>query len=315
MFRFKMAAVLECSDGELEIVGSHEKDSFSVFDEMRAFDELCDITLKVNEKEIRAHRVVLAACSPYFRAMLTSGFVESNMGTISLQDCEENGVEMVLDFIYSCKLKLNESNVESVLRAAALFQIHLVVQKCADFLETLIRIENCLGIQSLAVQYSLKNLGSKAKSFISWNFREVSRESEFVLIPASQLSTIVESDRLNVEMEEDVFEAVIRWYKHDREERIKQQVSCICGGSVVRGNEYSTLQTLILDSIKEALCLLQFIYVGCLQTRPRSHFISFIVAPHLCPFAPLNQDSGMTLEASDKCLWPNWCFIHHISHV
>ena len=223
-----MAALVECGDRAQEIVGNHEKDSFSVFHEMRSFDELCDITLKVNGKEIRAHRVVLAACSPYFRAMLTTGFVESNMGTISLQDCEESAVEKLVEFLYTCKLNLNESNVESVLGVAALFQIHLVVQKCADFLETLIRIENCLGIQSLAMQYSLCNLESKARSFISWNFIEVSHESEFVLIPAEQLSTIVESDRLHVKMEEDVFEAVMRWYKHDREERIKHQVSCLC---------------------------------------------------------------------------------------
>ena len=33
------------------------------------------------------------------------------------------------------------------------------------------------------------------------------------------------------------------------------------------------------------------------------------------PPTPLNQDSDMTLEASDKCLWPNWGFVHHyISH-
>ena len=225
-----MAAVVECPEREIEIVGNHEKDCFLVFHEMRSFDELCDITLKVNGKEIRAHRVVLAACSPYFRAMLTTGFVESSMGTISLQDCEENAVENLVEFLYKCKLTLNELNVENILRAAALFQIHLVVQKCADFLGRLIRVENCLGIQSLAMQYSLRNLESKARSFISWNFMEVCRESEFVLIPATQLSTIVGSDRLHVKMEEDVFEAVLRWYKYDREERIKYQVGCAFGG-------------------------------------------------------------------------------------
>ena len=212
----------------LQVVGNHEKDSFSVFHEMRTLDELCDVTLNVNGREIRAHRVVLAACSSYFRAMLTTGFLESNLGTIFLQDCEENAVEELVEFLYTCKLNLNESNVENILAVASLFQIQLVVQKCADFLGTLVRIENCLGIQSLAMQYSLRNLESKVRSFISWNFLEVSRESEFVLIPAQQLRKIVESDRLHVKMEEDVFEAVITWYKYDREERIKYSVSYVC---------------------------------------------------------------------------------------
>ena len=210
---------------ELEIVGRHESDAFTVFNEMREFDELCDITLNVNGKEIRAHRVVLAACSPYFRAMLTTGFLESNLNTISLQGCEESAVEKLIGFFYTCKLKLNETDVENALTVSSLFQIHLVSQECARFLETLIRVENCLGIQSLAMQYSLNNLQCKVKSFISWNFMQVSRENEFVLIPPEQLREIVQSDRLHVKMEEDVFEAVMRWYKYDRDKRLKCPVS------------------------------------------------------------------------------------------
>uniref|UniRef100_A0A8C3UAQ7 BTB domain-containing protein n=1 Tax=Catharus ustulatus TaxID=91951 RepID=A0A8C3UAQ7_CATUS len=33
---------------------------------------LCDIVLHVATKEIKAHKVVLASCSPYFHAMFTS---------------------------------------------------------------------------------------------------------------------------------------------------------------------------------------------------------------------------------------------------
>ena len=227
-----MAAVLECADKGTEIIGNHETDCFAVFHEMRCLGELCDITLKVNGKEVRAHRVVLAACSPYFRAMLTTAFVERDMGTISLQDCEENAVEKLVEFLYTCKLKLNESNVENVLRVAAVFQIHLVVQKCAEYLESQIGIENCLGIESLAMQYSLRNLESKVKSFITWNFVQVSRGSEFVLIPAAQLCSIVGSDRLHVKHEEEVYEAVMRWYKFDKEERIKHEASCNINKSI-----------------------------------------------------------------------------------
>lgn len=92
---------MEFGDQVLQVIGNHEKDSFSVFQEMRKLDELCDITLRVNRREIRAHRVVLAACSSYFRAMLTTGFLESNLGTISLQDCDETAVEQLVDFLYT----------------------------------------------------------------------------------------------------------------------------------------------------------------------------------------------------------------------
>lgn len=35
--------------------------------ELQKTDSLCDITIVVNEDEIRAHKLVLAAASPYFR--------------------------------------------------------------------------------------------------------------------------------------------------------------------------------------------------------------------------------------------------------
>ena len=41
---------------------------------MRQRGLLCDIVLHVAAKEIRAHKVVLASCSPYFHAMFTSKY-------------------------------------------------------------------------------------------------------------------------------------------------------------------------------------------------------------------------------------------------
>ena len=45
--------------------------AFEVFDELRKRNQLCDVTIKVDGHEHAAHRVVLAAVSPYFRGMFT----------------------------------------------------------------------------------------------------------------------------------------------------------------------------------------------------------------------------------------------------
>jgi hypothetical protein len=39
--------------------------------ELQKTDSLCDVTIVVNEDEIRAHKVVLASASPYFRYACT----------------------------------------------------------------------------------------------------------------------------------------------------------------------------------------------------------------------------------------------------
>jgi len=64
---------------------------------------LCDVTLAVQpDRLIRAHRCVLSAASPYFRAMLTGGLRESSSDVIDMQAVGDPHVmEKLVEFIYT----------------------------------------------------------------------------------------------------------------------------------------------------------------------------------------------------------------------
>lgn len=47
------------------------KEGFANFDELRDKGQLCDVTIRVEDKEYKAHRLVLAGTCPYFRVMFT----------------------------------------------------------------------------------------------------------------------------------------------------------------------------------------------------------------------------------------------------
>ena len=53
------------------VASHHLSDAFMAMNRMRHQGVLCDITLRVGNKEILAHKLVLASCSPYFHAMFT----------------------------------------------------------------------------------------------------------------------------------------------------------------------------------------------------------------------------------------------------
>ena len=52
---------------------SHAKSILTTMNNLRKGNTLCDVTLKVEDQEFPAHRIVLAACSDYFCAMFTHG--------------------------------------------------------------------------------------------------------------------------------------------------------------------------------------------------------------------------------------------------
>ena len=71
--------------------------------DLRKAGELCDITIKVGEAKIDAHKVVLSARSSVFRAMICGGFKESNQHEIELkEECVTgHALSTVLEFLYT----------------------------------------------------------------------------------------------------------------------------------------------------------------------------------------------------------------------
>lgn len=54
------------------MTNTHAKSILNSMNALRKSNTLCDVTLRVEQKDFPAHRIVLAACSDYFCAMFTS---------------------------------------------------------------------------------------------------------------------------------------------------------------------------------------------------------------------------------------------------
>lgn len=90
---------------------------------LRKEKKLCDITLKVGEKEFCAHRVILSACSDYFCAMFTGNMEESQKSVVELQGLDSDTMEFILDFVYTESIRVSVENVQALLPAACLLQL------------------------------------------------------------------------------------------------------------------------------------------------------------------------------------------------
>ena len=187
----------------------------SSLNSLRIRNKLCDVVLNVQEKEIPAHRVVLAAVSPYFSVMFTSQLLESRQSCVCLKDMDFSAVEAVVCYAYTASIKVTVKNVQTLLSVASFLQVEAVVEKCCYFLESELHPSNSLGVRTFAERYGCFQLAHRALQYAQKNFNHVTQHEEFLHLSPEEVLEFIKEDSIHVRHEEEVYEAVIRWVKFD----------------------------------------------------------------------------------------------------
>ncbi|KAK7114440.1 hypothetical protein V1264_000499 [Littorina saxatilis] len=187
--------------------------------ELRNNDTLCDYSLFADGQEIKVHKAAMAACSDYFRVMLTGNMKESREQFVELKGVTSEGLKVVVDFVYTGMLALTVENVEEVLSAATHLQVSVAVELCSKYLEISITVDNCVDILNLAELYSLASMSSRARQFILDKFEVVADSEQYFKLTARQMACMLAENSLRVNSEYRLFELVLRWIKNDREGR------------------------------------------------------------------------------------------------
>uniref|UniRef100_A0AAY4E892 BTB domain-containing protein n=1 Tax=Denticeps clupeoides TaxID=299321 RepID=A0AAY4E892_9TELE len=181
--------------------------------------QLCDVTLLVEEKKFMCHRVLLAAVSPYFRAMFTSPLVESRLTEIRLEEVTPSVMGTVIQFVYTGEAGLSLDTAEDLFVVAHRLQVVPLQDLCSRFLFEHLSVENCLGMYSLARSHHDQLLLRASLRLVAQHFPRVARQRDFLLLDPGTLGSLLESDRLGVDSEVEVYDAARRWAEHQPSER------------------------------------------------------------------------------------------------
>jgi N-acetylneuraminic acid mutarotase len=198
----------------------HPKSMLSILSQLYFDRVLCDVTLIVDGQHFPAHRVVLAAGSPYFAAMFTNHHLESNQTHITLQDIDMASLESVLRFIYTSNLYISESNVQDLLVVASILQVSPVVEACCDYMKSFLEPDNCLGLHQFADAHGCSGLSENSFQFALEHFQEVTSCEEFLQISPNLLKSLIQSKDLTVQSEVDILDAVLMWLNHSPHDRL-----------------------------------------------------------------------------------------------
>ncbi|XP_060949942.1 kelch-like protein 40b isoform X1 [Limanda limanda] len=193
-------------------------------------DKLVDCVLKIKDKEFPCHRLVLCACSSYFRSIFLSDLDESKKKEIVLEDVEPGVMGLILKYLYTSKINVTEQNVQDIFAVANVYQIPSIFTVCVSFLQKRLSLSNCLAIFRLGLMLECPRLAVSARNYACERFQLISRDEDFLQLLPSELAAILANDNLNVETEEAVFETVMNWVSQDvvnREKELPGLLDCV----------------------------------------------------------------------------------------
>lgn len=182
-----------------------------------------DVTLRCADsgQVFPCHRALLAARSSYFQVMFTADMRERSKSVVTLRGVDRAVLGALLDYVYGARVRITESNVQSLLEAADLLQFAAVKRACEEFLIRLLDVDNCLGMRTFAELHLCAQLEREACRVMLGRFTELIEQEEFLEVGHEELRSVLAAQGLTVQREDVLVDAVVRWVTHDLDNRVQ----------------------------------------------------------------------------------------------
>lgn len=164
----------------------------------------------------QVHKILLAATSDYFRAMLQGPMRESKEDSVDLKGLTADSLEPIIDFMYSGSLHFDFDNLIEILNAASHLQVNSALDLCSEYMISMLTFSNADELLNIADTYSLSAVTDFYNNKVLQNFEDFSATEQFLKLTAPQLSKYLADDNLRVKSEATLYDIVAKWYAHDQ---------------------------------------------------------------------------------------------------
>ncbi|XP_072390147.1 BTB/POZ domain-containing protein 9 isoform X1 [Diabrotica undecimpunctata] len=177
--------------------------------------EHSDVTLVVEGQKLNAHKVILAARSDYFRALLYGGMKESTQNEILLPDAPLKAFKVLLKYIYTGHMfltTLEEDVILDTLGLAHQYGFQDLETAISDILRQLLALNNVCAILDAAHLYGLDNLVKVCHNFLDMHASEILTQEYFIQLSQASLVELLQRDSFFAP-EVEIFRGVCNWCK------------------------------------------------------------------------------------------------------
>ncbi|XP_056311669.1 kelch-like protein 42 isoform X1 [Danio aesculapii] len=139
------------------------------------------IEIVMDDKTYNVSKSKLIEKSDYFRALYSSGMRESAEDSVRLRGLSAPGLELVLEFINTSKVQVDNETLEDLIETASFLQVTSILK----LLLSEIKQENCVELFKLSEIYGMHDLRKACLKFMSCYYHPMLRRPEFRMLAAN----------------------------------------------------------------------------------------------------------------------------------
>ncbi|XP_076817549.1 kelch-like protein 12 [Clavelina lepadiformis] len=186
--------------------------------ERKSTQAFCDVTIKTDDGDFSAHKCVLSAFSEFYSKMFSSEMKKKLENEVSIKGVSSDIMDLIMEFIYTCKITLTTDNVFDVLAGSEQLQIPYVKEYCSKFLLDNMNETLCLNAFTFARMYHLTEVVKRSEECIFDNLLVLLKKDNFKSLGLNDLLALFQVNE-RPDCDEDLYDALTLWIKHDLENR------------------------------------------------------------------------------------------------
>ncbi|XP_070709520.1 kelch-like protein 34 [Pempheris klunzingeri] len=192
---------------------SHRTGLLSGFQRLRSQRKMCDVVLEAGGVSFPCHRALLASSSEYFWALFGETTAERLAASVSLPAITPEGLDAILDFLYSGWLSVSPPTLPDVLEAARYLQVEPAVSICERFITDGLNADNCCSYANLAEHHGLSDALDAANQTIAMEMGALLKQSkdDLLRLNIQSLMVVLDADEIPGVKEVELIKLALDW--------------------------------------------------------------------------------------------------------
>lgn len=111
---------------DIYFVPNFQDNVMSTMSDIRHDEDFFDVTIAIDGRQLRAHKLILSACSAFFRKLLRTNPAPNPV--LVLWDVSYDDMLNILDFMYNGEVHVKQANIQNFLAVAEKFRVRGLCQ-------------------------------------------------------------------------------------------------------------------------------------------------------------------------------------------